>query len=195
MNKYLLPIGLAAFVVVALGVFVGVSVAGRGNNPLGSGSPYEETFIKLATTSTLTSAFTGAGSVSTTVPYAAAKPKKALAVRYLPRTATSTLQLLIEEAIDDNCVDYNPVLFTSTSANEIAVNATGSAATIGGVPYRFPQNGLGTASGTLYGFKIDLPDSTAHCLRFSAKEHTSSTAGIVNATAGLFSADLLMTSN
>jgi hypothetical protein len=139
-----------------------------------------ERYSTLASSSTLSAAFTGAGSVTSTVSTDGMR-KKALAFRYLPKSHDSSFDVLIEEALDSNCKNYNPLFFTDTSSTNITfVNSTNTS----GLPYRFPYDGVTghtvvTASGTLYGGKFDLPDSVSQCMRVSAKENTTSTAGII----------------
>jgi hypothetical protein len=139
-----------------------------------------ERYSLLAASSTPSASFTGAGSVSSTVSTDGMR-KKAIAFRYLPKSHGSSFDVLVEEAIDNNCKNYNPVLFADASSTNITfLNSTNTS----GIPYRFPYDGVTgytpvTTSGTLYGGKIDLPESTSQCMRLSVKENTTSTAGLI----------------
>lgn len=161
-------------------ILLGVLFWMLGKNGDLQGYGENERYSLLAASSTLSATFTGAGSVTSTVSTDGME-KKAIAFRYLPQSHNSSFDILIEEAVDNNCKNYNPVFFTDTSSTNITfVNSTNTS----GLPYRFPYNGIAghtpiTTSGTLYGGKFDLPDSASQCMRVSAKENTTSTAGII----------------
>lgn len=173
MKKYTLPILIFVAIFVALvSVF---SIYGKSQN-IGFGE--NERYSLLAASSTLSAAFTGAGAVSSTVSTDGMR-HKAIAFRYLPKSHAATLEILVEEALDNNCENYNPAMFTLDQASTTVSYPIYASSTGQGIPYQFPHAKFVTASGTTYGGKFDLSDSISQCIRVSAREAATSTAGIL----------------
>lgn len=119
---------------------------------------------------TLTSAYTGAGSASTTARLMKSMPNVVVSGTYTPKSHGSVLQVLVERSIDDG-VTYQPYNLLELNSNEVLVHTSGTT----GIPFRIPGSGT-AASGTAMNFSFDLTMAGDY-VKISAKETTTSTAG------------------
>jgi len=133
-----------------------------------------------ASPSTLTTSFTGGGAASSTANPAAGFAKFAFAGSYLPKSYGSVLSVLVERSLDASCSNYRPFTLSSTVAGDtdetlVYTNGTSSAA---GIPFTVPGSygTTKTTSGTAITFSFDVA-GIAECLKVSAREQTTSTAG------------------
>lgn len=181
-SKILVAVGA---VVVALVLFAAFS----NQKTFGALTPTQTVRYSLVSSSTLSNAYTGAGSVSTTARLAKSLSNVAIGGVYVPRTTGSKMLILIERSIDDG-VTYQPYQTITPESADILINTSGSSSSIGS-PFIVPGNGVST-SGTSIGFSADFT-LAADYLRFSAKE-VSSSSGSVLVTPGTVTLKTLFTS-
>lgn len=161
------PIGAGAIV---LAIVLAV-LSWHGTAPLGSGGPFESEGYALFASSTLTSAYTGAGAVSSTVYLAEGLPNFLIGGWYLPKSYGSQVYIQIERSLDHG-VTFVPYMTITPSASSTGVNTMSS-------PFIVPSVAT-AASGTAIGYSFDLT-MVADYVRVSAKEVTTSTAGTLTA--------------
>lgn len=148
----------------------------RDQQSLGHGGPLEtaDTFL-IGTVSSGTTLSTSYGTVSSTRVYIGSQPNVAFFVGYKPRTFGSNLYLLLERSPDSGVswYPYNVIQPTATSTLVFSQGASSTA----GIPFVYPGSGQLTANVTsTFSFDVTL---AAGLFRISAKEDTTSTAGIL----------------
>lgn len=160
---------------VAFAVVVGVVAAFTSRSKVFGQTNITETkdLFLIGTASTpvaLTSAYTGGGSASGTTD-TVNFPHQAYFISYTPRSYASHMDLLIEGAPDKACTRYYPMTVSENTSGATFVYVSGTT----GIPYSFPS-GVTSASGTTYKTRIS-GEEIARCIKVSAKEVTTSTAG------------------
>jgi len=127
----------------------------------------------VSSPATLTNGYTGASSTPVTV---SGLPNYVLSVAYTPKSYGSYVYLLVERATNSSCTTYYPFTNLSPSTDRTTVYNTGASST-DGIPFMLGASGT-YASGTTQYASFDFT-GVANCLRVSAKEHTTSTAGTI----------------
>lgn len=126
---------------------------------------------------TLTSGYTGAGAASSTGNTVAGLHHYAFAGTYTPKSHNSVAQILVQKSLEPGCGTYYPVTILSDQdddTDEMKLYTAGSS-TVNGIPVTIPGT-YSSASGTAISFTFDFVGS-AECLKISARESTTSTAG------------------
>ncbi len=182
LQKKILAVGVG----ILVGVVVILAFLYWPKNQLGHGGPFESINYQAFSTSTLTGAYTGAGSVSSSIILAGGLPNIAIAGKYTPKSYGSIAEILVERSLDHGAT-FEPYVTISPESADTLVNTSGTGTT-NGSPFLVPGNALYlSASGTTIGYSFDLT-LVADYIRVSAKEVTTSTAGTLNT-------QVLLTSN
>uniref|UniRef100_A0A6M3XVQ0 Uncharacterized protein n=1 Tax=viral metagenome TaxID=1070528 RepID=A0A6M3XVQ0_9ZZZZ len=156
-------VALLAVVVVAYGLAVKSDLPS-----FGSGGPAESDSYLIFSTSTLTSAYTGAGAVSSTIIESKGKPNFLFVGTYVPKSHGSQLQIQVERSYDMGKTFY-PYKTLTPSASSTMVNVLSS-------PFLVDA----TTSGTAQSFSFDLTLLSEY-IRISARESSTSTLGTITA--------------
>ena len=181
MNNQKLLIG--SVVAIALLLIAGLFLGYRKHNgelAFGtSGAGYSSVhYNSLVATSTLTSSYTAAGSVSSSRIAIDGYPNVVLSGVYTPASYGSIAYILIQRSIDGGAT-YKPYATITPESADVLVNSNGSS-TSGGSPFLVPGNALfSSASGTAINFSWDLT-MIADFVKVQVKELTTSTAGTMS---------------
>jgi hypothetical protein len=172
------------FIIIGVGIallWAGCSYGQYGSVSSVTRRDYKEVFGSSAVT--LGSSYTGGGSVSSSAMIIRGMAKYAMNVAYTPKSFGSSLLLLVERSNDHDCTTYYPLSNAIETTDRTNIYNTGVTSTMG-TPFVMGGNSGVYASGTTQYASFDF-DGIGGCMKVSAKEVTTSTAGTVYA-------DLLM---
>jgi hypothetical protein len=125
---------------------------------------------------TLKPTYTGAGSVSSTANYTYGLDRHNVGVKYTPKSYGSYVYINIERSLDPSCTTYFPFSSYITSGSTSNTLFYAGASSTDGMPYVLGSDS--SASGTVQYASFNLEGSSS-CVKFSAKENTTSTAGTI----------------
>lgn len=174
-----LAVNVYKVALVILGIVVSIFFLGRLSNRFGSVAGVTrrdyQVLIGTSTSSpaTLNTSYTGAGSASSTAIRVSGLPNYSLALAYTPKSYGSLAYILVERATDPDCRTYYPFTNLNPSNTKTDIYNVGASSTMG-IPFVLGNGSY--ASGTVQYASFDFT-GVANCIKVSAKEYTTSTAG------------------